>query len=141
MYKRHNVWDEDKWDIHNTGGSGYAGNKPGSSDAQQYHKGDLYSSANKDENKIKDTYRSLDQKDEEKDSESKEKSIVDTVEEEEKKQHNEEKPEDFNLIRKEIKPENFEAGEDKETKKKEHKSIEEAIDKAIKEEKDTVFKD
>ena len=142
MYKKHNIWDEDKWDIHNSSSSGYAGNKPGgSSDAQEYHKKDSYNSAVKEENKIKDTYRALEQKEEEKDKETREKSIVDTIEEEEKKQKKEEKDEDFNLIKKEVRLETPEIKDDKEFKKKEHKTIEEAIDKAIKEEKDTVFVD
>ena len=95
MYKRHNVWDEDKWNIHSgSGSSGYAGNKSGSSD-QQYHKNDTYGSSNKDENKSKDMYKSFEPKEEDKDKDKdkgvsqKEKTISDTVEEESKKKQNE----------------------------------------------------
>ena len=68
MYKRHNIWDEDKWDMHNSGshntGSGYSGSsnstgagytKNGKNPFEHYHKSEIYSSNNPSPEKIKDT--------------------------------------------------------------------------------------
>ena len=87
MYQRHKIWEEDKWDIHSSGSSssGYAGHDS-KEFVQEYHKHEMY--ADKDEDKNKDVYRSVDQreekkKNEEKENEEKEKTIVDVVEQEE----------------------------------------------------------
>ena len=74
MYKRHNIWDEDKWDIHSTGtgggSSGYAGHSSKTSE-QDYHKHEIYNS-NKDEDKNKDVYQSMKKEGEEKEKKEKE---------------------------------------------------------------------
>jgi hypothetical protein len=139
MYKRANIWDEDKLDVR--GNYGSSGSKDigytHSSDSKQYHKSDLYDTSKKDENKLKDGYRSNEQQEENKDKEkeNKEKTIVDNVEQAEKYKKNEEK-DDFQ-------PQNFEVddNDNKNSKKKQHKSIEEAIKDAIKEEKEIMHVD
>ena len=152
MYKRHSIWDEDKWDIHSDK-STYAGQGSGSKDStQEYHKDEAYSSSKKmygssdnPEDKLKDDYRSAHQEEEdkekEKEDEDQEKTIVDTVEEEEKKNQEEEQKDELKSVTQEIKQEHFEDKKDDKTKRKQHKSIEEAINKAVKEEKETVFID
>lgn len=160
MYKRHNIWDEDKWDIHSSGSSGYAGpsseNKGAgyaghsSKDSQQdYHKNEIYGSNKEDEFKPKEDYRSRDEKDEDKkkEDEQNEKTIVDVVEQEEKYKKNEEEEQNqFQTISKDIQQSNIDNDSlnnknNKETKKKNNKSIEEAIKVAIKEEKEIVHVD
>jgi len=136
MYRRHN-WDEDKWDIHSNK-STYAGHASGSKDSQSYHKNEMYGS--KDEDKMKDGYRVLEIKEEEKEKENKEKTIVDNINQEEKYQKNEEKDE-FQAISKNFQQESLEAEKDKNIKKKQHNSIEDAIKDAIKEEKEIVHVD
>ena len=155
MYKRHSNWDEDKWDIHSDKSS-YAGHKPGGPSPQDYHKSEaysssqkLYGSSDKPEDKLKDDYRSAHKEEDketekEKEQEDQEKTITDTVEKEEKKQKEEEQIDEFKSVAQEIKKERFEDIEDRKdnkTKRKQHNSIEEAINKAVKEEKETVFID
>ena len=158
MYKKLNIWDEDKLDIHSSGSSGYAGNRSDDKGAgyaghsskdstESYHKNETYSTNKSDEDKIKDSYRS-NEKDEEKkkEDEKKEKTIVDTVEQEEKYQKEEEQEEEFKTIAKSIgqgniNDERAESNEGKDVKKKSNKSIEEAIKDAIKEEKEIVHVD
>jgi hypothetical protein len=150
MYKKHDTWDTEKLDVHSSGYAG-SGQKPGDS-MDSYHKNEgystkdnLYGSSDKSEDKMKDSYNSNQQEDDnkDKDKEEQEKNIVDTVEEEEKKQHEEEQDES-QIVTKNIQQEDFSnPNQDKKEKKprKQHKSIEEAIDKAVKEEKETVFMD
>ena len=140
MYKRHNIWDEDKWDIHSSGN--YAGHGAGEGkEPEKYHKHSVYGSSEKAGDKLKDDYRSAEQQeDKDKDKEEKEKTIVDTVEQEEKYRKNEEH-DVFKAIAKELPQQHSVEESKKETKKKHHKSIEDAIDKAINEEKKTVFVD
>lgn len=146
MYKRHSIWDEDKWDIHKSehkyaggSGSGYAGH--GKHESTDYHKNEAaYGSKTGD---IKDDYRSNkaeDDKDKDKDKEKD--TIADRIEEEEKKkeQHKEEDDDFFHTMKKNtnIPPPQ---PEEKTEGKKQHSSIEDAITKAIKEEKKTIFID
>jgi len=154
MYKRHSIWDEDKLDIHSSGyvgsssegrGTGYAGHSSKDS-TEEYHKGEVYSAGKPDEDKIKGSYGFNEQKedDKKKDSEEKEKTIVDAVEQEEKYQK-EEVQEEFQTIAKGIQQSNVEneniEQNNKDSKKKSNKSIEEAIKEAIKEEKEIVHVD
>lgn len=152
MYKRHDTWDTEKLDVH-SGSSSYAGQgSDKTKDQMDYHKNEQYSSSKKmygssdsAEDKMKDSYRTeqREDKNKEKEKEEQEKTIVDTVEEEEKKQHKEEQDE-FQTVTKSIQQQDF-AIHDKNKKEKKprkhHKSIEEAIDKAVKEKKETVFMD
>lgn len=147
MYKRHNVWDEDKWDIHKPeskyaggSGSGYAGH--GHKDkSSEYHKNEAYGANAAD--KLKDDYRSAN-KEEDKDKEKEKDTIADRIEEEEKKKENQHQEEDegfFKIAKSEFRPEHMQQEENKKKNKKHHSSIEEAIGKAIKEEKKTIFID
>lgn len=170
MYKRHSIWDEDKWDIHSSGSSGYAGHGSESKGAgyaghsskdstEEYHKNEVYSAGKPDEDKIKSSYGSNEQKedDKKKEDEEKEKTIVDTVEQEEKYQKEERQEEEFKNIAKDSQQGNIEhermTGQNTRTesgtnfvgnkniKKKQNESIEEAIKEAIKEEKEIVHVD
>ncbi len=146
MYKRHNIWDEDKLDIHS---SGYAGHGRGSSGKpmEDYHKNEMYSS-DKENALPSDDYRSRDQKedDKKKEDEEKERTIVDAVEQEEKYQKKEEQEEGLRGIAKGVQQSNIENDslnkqKDKNIKKKNTKNIEEAINEAIKEEKEIIHLD
>jgi len=158
MYKRQNNWEEDKWDIHSNSsgyagqdseskGAGYAGHS--SKDSQQdYHKNEMYNATKPDEDKIKGSYGSNEQKDDDKkkEDEEKEKTIVDTVEQEEKYQKKDQEEEEFKSIAKDfqqghIEDEKIKNQNNKNLKKKQNKSIEEAIKDAIKEEKEIVHVD
>ena len=140
MYKRHNIWDEDKWDIHKSdskyaggSGSGYAGHGS-KEDLAGYHKSDAYG-ANDPGEKLKDDYRSSLNSKDKKDKEEEKDTIAERVEEEEKKiekQHQEEEDGVFKSIKSEFKPEPIDHEDNKQKKKKNHSSIEEAITKAIK---------
>lgn len=154
MYKKLNIWDEDKLDIHSSGyagnrsedkGAGYAGHSPKDS-TEEYHKNETYSANKPEEDKIKDSYRSNEQdEDKKKEDGQKEKTIVDAVEQEEKYQKEEEE-EEFKTIVKSVGQGNINderagSNEGKDIKKKGNKSIEEAIKDAIKEEKEIVHVD
>ena len=130
MYQRHNVWDEDKWNIH-TSGSGYSGSSKsegvgytgnGKNPFEHYHKSEMYGSNSSLPEKIKDSYRSNENQEDVKkaEDEKKDNTIVDAVEHEDKLSSHSETEEDS-------KP------------KKETKSIEDAIKEAIKEEKQIVI--
>jgi|SRR3989338_7384453 len=146
MYKRHNIWDEDKLDIHS---SGYAGGSSGGSSGskEEYHKNEVYSS-NKENALPSDDYRSRDGKedDKKKQDDEKEKTIVDAVEHEEKYQKKGEQEEGLKSSAKGIQHSNIEHDSssepnNKDIKKKNTKNIEEAINEAIKEEKEIVHVD
>ena len=159
MYKGHSNWDEDKWDIHSSGSGGYAGHSSGggavgyaghsSKDSnEEYHKNEVYSANKPEDDKIKDSYRSNEkEEDKKKEDDKKEKTIVDAVEQEEKYQKKEEEePDQFQAISKDIQQSNIDNDSlnnkiNKETKKKNNKSIEDAIKVAIKEEKEIVHVD
>ena len=158
MYRRHNIWDEDKWDIHSSGSGGYAGHSSKESmqdyhkkeSQKEYHKNEVYNDNKAEEDKNKGLYKSNEKeeekKKEEKENEEKEKTIVDAVEQEEKYQKKEQEEEEFNNITKDIQQSNIENDSlnnknNKETKKKNNKNIEEAIKVAIKEEKEIVHAD
>jgi len=154
MYKKHSLWDEDKWDIHSESSSGYAGQGSKSSQdyhdkesQQDYHKNESYNTGKADEDKIKDAYRSNEEKEDKKDDDEKEETIVDAIEQEEKYQKKEEEDE-FQAVASQIipnTPENLNIGDEKTdkkaSKKKKNKSIEEAIKAAVKEEKEIVHAD
>jgi|TARA_Y100000310_G_scaffold345431_1_gene464929 hypothetical protein len=148
MYKRHDIWDEGKWDIHSTSGTGgdYAGHSSKGSQ-EDYHKNDEYNANKPEEDKVNKDYKSMKKEDEdkkkEKENEEKEKTIADAVEQEEKYQKKEQEEKDFNSITKDIQNNNIETGTDKDKnmKKKKNKSIEEAIKEAIREEKEIVHVD
>ena len=153
MYKRHSIWDEDKLDIHSSSysggssghfGAGYAGHGPGKE--KDYHKHEEYNKE-KEFNPGED-YRSRDGKKDSKKKEDgeKERTIADAVQQEEKYQKKEEKEEGFDAIAKGIQGSIGNEGainktKDKETKKKNTKNIEEAINEAIKEEKEIMHVD
>ena len=156
MYKRHNIWDEDKLDIHSSNyaggssghfGAGYAGH--GSGKEQDYHKNEVYNKEN--EYNPGDEYGARDEKKDskKKEDEEKERTITDAVEHEEKYQKKEDQ-EEFHAIAKGIQSNirNDDAtnkdnaiNKNKEIKKKNTKNIEEAINDAIKEEKEIVHVD
>ena len=146
MYKRHNVWDEDKWDIHHKsdtkyagGSAGYAGHAHGDNPSE-YHKGENYNSGNPGE-KLKDDYRSAHKKDDDKDKEKEKDTITDRLEEEEKKEKRKHEDDDaFQSIKKDFNPA-MHLPEEAKKDEKHHKTIEEAISKAIKEEKKVIFMD
>jgi len=161
MYKRSN-WDEDKLDIHSSGyagrGSGgggpavgYAGHS--SKDSQQdYHKNETYGANDPEKDNIKGSYSANVQEDDNKKKEDdekdeeKEKTIVDAVEQEEKYKKEEEQEEEFKSVARDIQQSNVHNDSlnnqnNKETKKKNSKNIEEAINEAIKEEKEIVHVD
>lgn len=161
MYRKHNIWGEDKWDIHSGSNishsagssSGYAGH---SGSMQDYHKNEMYNK--QDEFKPTDDYRAREQQGDKK-KEDEEKTIVDTIEQEEKYVRKENQHEFTNTKnstenvplsqdaksedRKDKKRENLNnkfsgvhKGKLYEPSEKENiKSIEEAINEAIKEEK------
>lgn len=154
MYKRHSIWDEDKLDIH---GSGYAGGSSGGSSGgyvshksgskEEYHKNEIYSS-NKEDALPSDDYRSRDGKedDKKKQDDEKEKTIVDAVEQEEKYQKKEEQEEGLKSVARGFQQSSIENDssskpDNKDMKKKNTKNIEEAINEAIKEEKEIVHVD
>ena len=153
MYKRHSIWEEDKWDVHSTGsssgsggsGGGYAGH--GSGSKEEYHKNELYGNKETEFNPEED-YRSRDGKDDDKkkQDDEKEKTIVDAVEQEEKYQKKEEQEEGLKTAAKgiqqgNIKDDSLTNKNNKDIKKKNTKNIEEAISEAIKEEKEIVHVD
>ncbi|MBI2208920.1 hypothetical protein HYU50_05495 [Candidatus Woesearchaeota archaeon] len=143
MYKRHNIWDEDKWDIHGSGS--YAGHGDGKSkEPEHYHKSAMYGSSKNDADKLKDDYRPANNAEEDKDKEKEKDSIADRIAEEEKKEEKQQQEEEegfFKSIKSEFRPEHMQQEENKKKNKKHHSSIEEAINKAIKEEKKTIFID
>ena len=154
MYKRHNIWDEDKLDIHSSGfaggssggsGGGYAGHSSGSK--EEYHQIEMYN-ANKENEFRPDDYRSRDNKkeDQKKEDEEKERTIVDAVEQEEKYQKKEEQEDGLKSVAGGIHQSSIEGDtlnnqNNKNMKKKNAKNIEEAINEAIKEEKKIVHVD
>ncbi len=149
MYKKHSIWDEDKWDIHSNSSSSYApGHGLGKSSAgyagsvnptETYHKSQLYNSNDKD--KIKDMYKSNEaQEEDKKKKEQGGKTLADAVQKEQKHQK---KPENNEV---EMQKKNTSAfqGEHKQNddpKKRNKSSIEEAINDAIKEEKEVIHLD
>lgn len=156
MYKRHNIWDENKLDIHSSGyagrgsggsGGGYAGHSSGSK--EEYHKIEMYNAHKENEFNPTDDYRSRDQKEDvkKKKDEEKEKTIVDAVEQEEKYRKKEGQEEEFHAVAKGIQQSgigdenSINKNNNKEIKKKNTKNIEEAINEAIKEEKKIVHVD
>ena len=149
MYKRHNIWDEDKWDIHRSeskyaggSGSGYAGQSH-KDKSSEYHKNGAYGSATAGD-KLKDDYRSAHSEEGDKDKEKEKDTIAGRIEEQEKKeekQHREEEDGLFKSIKTEFRQEHMQQEENRKKNKKHHSSIEEAISKAIKEEKKTIFID
>ncbi len=92
MYKRHSIWDEDKWDIHSDR-SDYAGHSSKESE-EDYHKHETYNANKPEEEKGSDFYQSMKkEEDKKKEDEEKEKTIVDAVEQEEKYQKNKDEEE------------------------------------------------
>ena len=147
MYKRHSIWDEDKWDIHHKSetkyagsGSGYAGH--GKHESTDYHKNEAAYGSKTGEN-LKDDYRSNKAEDDkDKDKEKEKDTITEKIEEEEKKkeQRKEEDDDFFHTMKKSVNMPMPQI-EEKTEGKKQHSSIEDAITKAIKEEKKTIFID
>ena len=141
VYQRKDMFEEDKWNIHS---SGYSTEKYGSekSDMGEDYKHEQYgANKEKDDYKEAEDYRKSDEKEEKKkEEEENEPSIEDTVKKEEKKE--EEEQDVFKIAAQEI-GQGMQQEEEKDTKpkKKEHKSIEEAVNKAIKQEKETVIVD
>lgn len=149
MYKRHNIWDEDKWNIHS--GSGYAGHSGGSSGVGyageasknpfgHYHKSQMYGS--KDGDKTKDLYKSNEAQEEDKKKKEKEggKTLADAVQQEQKYQKKPEAAADENQKKTASAP-HGEHKPNEGARKHNKSSIEEAISDAIKEEKETIHID
>ncbi|MBS3132021.1 hypothetical protein J4212_06310 [Candidatus Woesearchaeota archaeon] len=142
MYKP-NIWDEDKWNIHS---SGY-GKHDSPSDKAGYHEGGHYShEKDKDKYGANDLYSKNEKKDEdEKKKEDDEETIDDAVKEEDKKKEEEKKQQEeedvFKLASKQLTPAMQLEGSKPEKKARKNKSIEEAISKAVKQEKETVILD
>jgi hypothetical protein len=149
MYRKHSNWDEDKWDIHSSGGysSGSSGSGSGYSNldeshGEKYHKNEIYSSGTGDDKNPMEFYKTNEKDQDNKKGEGtdKEKNIVDKVEQEEKyqKKLDEDKgdngPENTNPI---LGKDLIESHLDNvDFKKKDSNTIEEAISKAIKEERE-----
>ena len=168
MYKKHNTWDEDKWNIHSSGnshssgsGAGYAG-RSSDNPMESYHKSQIYSSNAGKEDQLKDFYRSNEQQEEDKKKkeQGKEKTLADAVQQEEKYQKKQdqivdnENPTGFSRFEsartnestksaqqssKQSSQGEIKKGEN--SKKENKKSIEEAISDAIKEEKEVIHLD
>ena len=149
MYKKHSIWDDDKWNIHSNSGSGYAGHGPGKIEAgyaspsnpmETYHKSQLYNSNDKD--KIKDMYRSNEaQEEEKKKKEIGGKTLADAVQHEQKYQKKPESAEE-EMQKKTASPSHQGGNKQNDNPKKKNKSsIEEAINDAIKEEKKVIHLD
>jgi len=143
MYKSHNIWDEDKWDIHSSG-TGYLARGPEQKkELEHYHKNAMYGSSPEGADKISGDYRSAHHEEDNKkkdQKEEKEKTIVDAVEQEEKYRKNDAHG-DSNPIAAGFQQHHFEGNDKTELKKKNHRSIEDAINNAVKEEKATIFVD
>jgi len=154
MYKRHNIWDEDKWNIHSNSGSGYAaghgksgaGYASSGNPVEHYHKIQMYGS--KEGDKTKDLYKSNEAQEEDKKKKEKErgKTLADAVQQEQKYQKKPETAEDGNQKRIASAPQtdsdpHGEHKPDEGAKKHNKTSIEEAISDAIKEEKETIHLD
>ena len=80
------------------------------------------------------------QEEDKKVDENRERNIDDAVMQNEKKEPKNEEQDEFNILKEEIKPAPMDEKKDR-PKKKQHNSIEEAITKAVKEEKEVVFVD
>jgi hypothetical protein len=140
VYQRHNVWeDEDKWDIHK---SSYRDEKyhtiKNGEKGQVYKNEEQYGAAKKEEEGIKNDYI---KKEEEEEKEKEKDHLVEAIEQEEKYKKNE--TDELPLqnkateeILQEIKdqPRKFE-------KKRSIKTIEDAINNAIREEKKVIALD
>ena len=152
MYKRHSIWDEDKWNIHSSGssGSGYAGRgsiKSGAgyassgNPAEQYHKSQMYGS--KEGDKIKDLYRSNEAQEEDKKNKSQGggKTLADAVQQEQKYQKRPEAIGDEGQKKIAFTSHGEHTPDTHHSKKQNKSSIEEAINDAIKEEKKIIHLD
>jgi len=129
MYKGHDVWGHD--DLK----KGYSS---GSSKDQAYHSKEQYQ--NGKEKKGDELYNSHQKEDDEK-KEEKWSELDEKVEKESKDRKKEEEHDDFTKISKHISTSSGSAPEIKHKKTKEKKSIEEAIDAAVKEEKERIYID
>lgn len=155
MYKRHSIWDEDKWNIHSgSSGSGYAGHGSGKNSAgysssnnpmETYHKSQMYNSSK--DGKANDLYRNNEaQEEERKKKENPGKTLADAVNQEEKEKY--QKKEDTASAQEAIKSQHESlnlAGKENDSsqnsKRQNKKSIEDAISDAIKEEKEVIHLD
>src|SRR3989338_8355947 len=130
-YQRKDMLDEDKWNIHS---SGYRQEKYGSGkgESSEKHKHEHYrAKKEKEDYSAADDYRKKEDE-EKKEEEDKGPSIEDTVKEEH---------EVFKIAAKQVAQEFQKEGEKVKTKRKDNKSIEDAINKAVKEEKETIIVD
>ena len=152
MYKKHSIWDDDKWNIHSSGnsGSGYAGQGSSKSGAgyassgnpmESYHKSQMYGS--KEGDKIKDLYRSNEAQEDgkKKKEQGSGKTLADAVQQEQKYQKRPEAIEDEGQKKTAITSHGEHAQDAHHSKKQNKSSIEEAINDAIKEEKKIIHLD
>ena len=154
MYKKHNAWDEDKWNIHSSGYSSQSSGSSGSSGGgagyssqgsknpfEHYHKSEMYGS--KEGDKIKDMYRSNEAQEEDKKKKEQggEKTLADAVHQEEKYQKKQDQTAENETTKINPQPSTKEDKKEDSPKKENKKSIEEAISDAIKEEKEVIHLD
>ena len=136
-YQRRSVWeDEDKWDIHKTD-SGYSkggGYKATDKEGEQVYKNKEQYGANKEDEDIKGDYVRKGEKEEKKDEKKDE--LSETVEQEEKYKDNKETDdEQVKIMAAEEISGEIKNQPKKAEKKKNAKTIEDAINKAVEEEK------
>src|SRR3989338_3910341 len=134
-YQRKDMLDEDKWNIHS---SGYRQEKYGSGKGESSEK---YKHEHYGAKKEKEDYSAADDYRKKKEEEDKGPSIEDTVKEDKQKKDAEEEHEVFKIAAKQVAQEFQKEGEKVKTKRKDNKSIEDAINKAVKEEKETIIVD
>ena len=142
-YTRKDMLDEDKWNIHS---SSYRQEKYGSGkgkDESEKYKHEQYGKKEEKEGyKASEDYRKKEDEEKKAEEENKEPSIEDAVKEKEQKKNIEEEQEVFKIAAEQVKHE-FQQDNKKYAQKKgkNNKSIEDAVNKAIKEERETIVID
>ena len=140
-YNRMNIFEEDKWDIHSSSyrQERYASNE---SKASAEYKHEHYSSkAEKDADKVNEDYRKNDAEEKKGKEKGNAPSIEDSLREEKEKKERIDEQDTFKIAAQEIHHEfqQHNNGEVQINKKNGNKSIEEAISKAIKVEKEVII--
>lgn len=142
MYKR-SIWNEEDWDIHR---SGYSHKSHGStSESISKYKNEHYH-GKKDKEGIynpNEDYKKSEEEEKKNKEEDVKETIANKVEQEEKYRKNEEDEGNvFTLAAKELSQDHLNAGQKSIPSKKKHlKTIEDAINKAVKEEKEVIIMD
>ena len=139
-YQKHSVWeDEEKWDIHKSSYKGGGYKSDDKKEKEQVYKNEQqYGADKKEEEGIKSDYV---RKEEGKEEEKKDK-LTETVEQEEKYKNNKEEDGEHLQIKAAEEISQEVAEQPKKTEKRKNiKTIEDAITKAVKEEKEVVVLD